>query len=113
MQCKCNHGITIDDTHNFINALYDEDRHAKRIESLANATMGVIGSGALAINTIGHGFPHIGARSLPQLEAEQRHASSLWNIMPIRGVYLSAETGAVVEELRFCCHVLARAMTSN
>jgi len=56
MQRKCNHGITIKDTHNFINALYDEDIHAKRIESLANATIGVVGGGALAINTIGHGL---------------------------------------------------------
>ena len=56
MQRKCNHGSTIKDTYNFIDELYDEDIHAKRIESLANATIGVICGGALAINTIGHGL---------------------------------------------------------
>src|ERR1700730_17212695 len=56
MQRNCTRGITAKDTQNFIDALYDEDIHVKRIESLANATLGVISSGSLAVNTIGHGL---------------------------------------------------------
>jgi len=56
MQRNYTRGITAKDTQNFIDALYDEDIHVKRIESLANATLGVISSGSLAVNTIGHGL---------------------------------------------------------
>jgi Transposase DDE domain len=51
-----NQGITVKDTYGFLTAVYDGDIHAKRIESLANATMGVISSGSMAVNTIGHGL---------------------------------------------------------
>jgi hypothetical protein len=30
--------------------------HAKRVESLANATLGVVRTGSLAVSTIGHGL---------------------------------------------------------
>ena len=49
-------GITVQDTHDFINALYEGDIHVKRIESLANATIGVISSTSMAVNTIGLGL---------------------------------------------------------
>jgi hypothetical protein len=42
-------------THNFIEALFAEDMHAKRVYSLANATLGVT-SASLAVSTIGHGL---------------------------------------------------------
>ena len=41
---------------NFINTLYDGDRHAKRVLSLANATLGVLTSASLAIHAVGRGF---------------------------------------------------------
>ena len=40
----------------FLNELFGDDVHAKRVYSLANATLGVIGSASLAVNTIGHGL---------------------------------------------------------
>src|SRR6202047_3204909 len=51
--CK---GITLKTTHQFLNELFSEDVHAKRIYSLANATLGVISSASLAVNTIGQGL---------------------------------------------------------
>ena len=49
-------GITLKTTHQFLNVLFREDVHAKRIYSLANATLGVISSNSLAVNTIGQGL---------------------------------------------------------
>ena len=49
-------GITFTGTHKFLNTLFSEDVHAKRIYSLANATLGVISSASLAVNTIGQGL---------------------------------------------------------
>src|SRR6516225_875708 len=43
-------------THNFVGALFAEDLHAKRVYSLANATLGVMTSASLAVSTIGHGL---------------------------------------------------------
>ena len=37
-------------------SLFDDDLHAKRILSLANATLGVIKCASLAVNTIGQGL---------------------------------------------------------
>jgi hypothetical protein len=49
-------GITFRSTHRFLNELFADDVHAKRLYSLANATLGVIGSASLAVNTIGQGL---------------------------------------------------------
>src|SRR5512137_1747811 len=49
-------GITLKTTHQFLSALFSEDVHAKRVYSLANATLGVISSASLAVNTIGQGL---------------------------------------------------------
>jgi hypothetical protein len=49
-------GITPKSTHQFLDRIFGEDIHAKRIESLANATLGVVSTGSLAVNTIGHGL---------------------------------------------------------
>src|SRR3974390_319797 len=49
-------GITLKTPHQFLSALFSEDVHAKRIYSLANATLGVISSASLAVNTIGQGL---------------------------------------------------------
>src|SRR5664280_3778138 len=53
---KVRKGITFEATHQFLSALFSEDVHAKRVYSLANATLGVISSASLAVNTIGQGL---------------------------------------------------------
>jgi Transposase DDE domain len=42
--------------HRSLVGLFDGDIHAKRVESLANATLGVVSTGSLAVSTIGHGL---------------------------------------------------------
>ena len=44
------------DLMNFITTLYDGDLHAKRVLSLANATLGVLASASLAIHAVGRGL---------------------------------------------------------
>ena len=41
---------------NFITTLYEGDLHAKRVLSLANATLGVLASASLAIHAVGRGL---------------------------------------------------------
>ena len=41
---------------NFIATLYEGDLHAKRVLSLANATLGVLTSASLAIHAVGRGL---------------------------------------------------------
>jgi hypothetical protein len=53
---KVRKGITFKVTHRFLSGLFGEDVHAKRISSLANATLGVVSSASLAVNTIGKGW---------------------------------------------------------
>ena len=45
-----------DDLLNFITTLYEGDLHAKRVLSLANATVGVLMSASLAIHAVGRGL---------------------------------------------------------
>jgi len=42
----------------FIGTLYEGDLHAKRVLSLANATLGVLTSASLAVHAIGQGLAH-------------------------------------------------------
>ena len=51
-------GISRDDIHAFVNEVFGEDVHAKRVRSLANATTGVLSSGSLAVAAIGQGMAH-------------------------------------------------------
>lgn len=44
------------DVNRFLTDLFDGDLHAKRVLSLANATLGVIRTASLAVCTIGHGL---------------------------------------------------------
>jgi hypothetical protein len=53
---KVRNGITFKVIHGFLSELFGEDVHAKRISSLANATLGVVSSASLAVNTIGQGL---------------------------------------------------------
>jgi Transposase DDE domain len=43
-------------TQKFLDTLFGDDLHAKRVHSLANATLGVMTSASLAVCTIGHGL---------------------------------------------------------
>ena len=45
-----------DDIMEFITQLYGGDLHAKRVLSLANATLGILASASLAIHAIGQGL---------------------------------------------------------
>jgi hypothetical protein len=42
----------------FVSTLYEGDLHAKRVLSLANATLGVLTSASLAVHAIGQGLAH-------------------------------------------------------
>jgi hypothetical protein len=48
--------IAFDDVHGFLSGLFGEDVHAKRVYSLANATLGVMTAASLSVNAIGHGL---------------------------------------------------------
>ena len=42
----------------FLESLFEEDVHAMRVLSMANATLGVLSSTSLAVHAIGHGLAH-------------------------------------------------------
>jgi hypothetical protein len=48
--------LSFGQVHRSLVGLFDGDMHAKRVESLANATLGVVRTGSLAVSTIGHGL---------------------------------------------------------
>jgi hypothetical protein len=48
--------IAFDDVHGFLSGLLSEDVHAKRVYSLANATLGVMTAASLAVAAIGRGL---------------------------------------------------------
>ena len=50
------HNLSFNEVRSFLTAVFAEDLHAKRILSLANATLGVIATGSLAVCTIGQGL---------------------------------------------------------
>ena len=43
---------------NFLESLFEEDVHAMRVLSMANATLGVLSSSSLAVHAIGQGLAH-------------------------------------------------------
>jgi len=47
------------DIRRFLDSVFEQDVHAKRVLSLANATLGVIASGSLAVHAIGQGLAHV------------------------------------------------------
>jgi hypothetical protein len=53
---KPNHTLGFDAVHQFLGGLFGGDLHAKRVLSLANATLGVIRTASLAVHTIGLGL---------------------------------------------------------
>src|ERR1700712_1906202 len=48
--------LSFEGVHHFLKALFAEDLHAKRVLSLAGATIGVIESASLAVAMIGQGL---------------------------------------------------------
>jgi len=48
--------LSFGQVHRSLVGLFDGDMHAKRVCSLANATLGVVRTGSLAVSTIGHGL---------------------------------------------------------
>src|ERR1700679_2633550 len=48
--------VGFDCIHRFLDGLLGDDMHAKRVQSLANATLGVIRTASLAVHTIGQGL---------------------------------------------------------
>src|SRR5207245_2066334 len=55
-QAMTNQTLCFAEVHRFLADLFDGDLHAKRVLSLANATLGVIKTASLAVNTIGQGL---------------------------------------------------------
>ncbi len=50
--------VAFNDVHRFMDSLFARDVHAKRVYSLANATLGVISSASMAVHLIGQGLAH-------------------------------------------------------
>jgi hypothetical protein len=50
--------ITYKSIEQYIDQIYQDDLHAKRVVSLANATLGVVANNSLAVATIGRGLAH-------------------------------------------------------
>jgi hypothetical protein len=50
--------VSAKDITRFLNELFAFDEHAKRVQSLANATLGSITSASLAVHAIGQGLAH-------------------------------------------------------
>jgi hypothetical protein len=53
---KRNQTLCFDEIHHFLGSLFDGELHSKRILSLTNATLGVVMTASLAVNTIGQGL---------------------------------------------------------
>ena len=48
--------LGFDGIHRFLDGMLGDDMHAKRVLSLANATLGVVRTASLAVHTIGQGL---------------------------------------------------------
>ena len=48
--------LSFDGVHNFLDTLFGDDLHTKRVKSLAGATLGAIQSASLAVGLIGQGL---------------------------------------------------------
>lgn len=55
---KAQHALHQSDIVQFLDSLFEGDVHAKRVLSLANATLGIIASASLAVHAIGRGLAH-------------------------------------------------------
>ncbi len=48
--------IQFEDVHSFVDSVFGEDVHAKRVYSMANASLGIMSSASMAIHAIGQGL---------------------------------------------------------
>ncbi len=48
--------FSYDVVHRVLGSVFEHDLHAKRIDSLCNATIGVLHGASLAVSAIGHGL---------------------------------------------------------
>ena len=55
---SANKKIGLNGIRKFLESLFEEDVHAMRVLSMANATLGVLSSGSLAVHAIGQGLAH-------------------------------------------------------
>ena len=53
---KTNTALSFEETHAFVDSIFGQDMHAKRVLSLSNATLGVVKAASLAIHMIGEGL---------------------------------------------------------
>jgi hypothetical protein len=58
--------------HKYLDAVFAEDLHAKRVMSLANGALGVMTSASLAVSVIGNPWPRVSIRCGPRLQARGR-----------------------------------------
>lgn len=52
-------GLDRKNVQKFVAGIFEGDIHAKRVQSLANATTGVLAAGSLAVSAIGQGLAHV------------------------------------------------------
>jgi hypothetical protein len=48
--------IQFEDVHSFVDSVFGEDVHSKRVYSMANASLGIMSSASMAIHAIGQGL---------------------------------------------------------
>jgi hypothetical protein len=53
---KPHHTLGFEGIHRFLDGMLGDEMHAKRVQSLANATLGVVRTASLAVHTIGRGL---------------------------------------------------------
>jgi hypothetical protein len=53
---KPDHTLGFEGIHRFLDGMLGDEMHAKRVQSLANATLGVVRTASLAVHTIGRGL---------------------------------------------------------
>lgn len=58
-------GFRFEDIHSLLQSIFGEDLHAKRVYSLANATVGVMAGASLAIDAIGQGLAQARGKLYP------------------------------------------------
>ncbi len=51
--------ISFKEVYAFVERLFGEEMHEKRVESLSNATLGVMATGSLAVHLIGEGLAQV------------------------------------------------------
>ena len=55
-----------EDVSDFLSVLCEDDVHAKRVQSMANATVGVLANASLGVHAIGQGSIKTNKRPFPQ-----------------------------------------------